>query len=188
MLSIFKSLPANQSKINLDNDQLWMFASKDPNSPSFDLDCLELQVLLKLSGVDYVVRPSIEPEASPNSKFSVNQILNTSTSEVNKPEDQNSMELTALSMFVESKLKPAIYLTLWADDKVYESYTKLMYSQKRNVLIKPFILNELQNIFLKKVDTGRTSFREEEIIYENAEECISFLSKYLGTNQYFGIE
>lgn len=93
----------------------------------------------------------------------------------------------AFSALLQQKLKPAFVHALWIDAANYVAFTRPAYAKAygffHTMYNLPRMHRQMQQ-YVNCIQPGNVK-EKEQVIYKNAKECITLLSKRLGENKYF---
>ncbi|XP_040267484.1 metaxin-1 [Bufo bufo] len=175
--------------------------------PSVDLDCLTVLTYAKFSGAPLKVHKLSNPWRSPSGQmpalrtpdegvvFQTSKIITyLRKQKYNADYDlsaKQGADTMAFISLLEEKLLPALIHTFWVDAKNYVEHTRRWYAEAIPFPLNFFIPNQIHKRHLERLQLIRgESWREEDEtlekqLYADAQECLTLLSRRLGTHSFF---
>ncbi|XP_073464903.1 metaxin-1 [Aquarana catesbeiana] len=175
--------------------------------PSVDIDCLTVLTYARFSGAPLKVHKLSNPWKSPSGQLPALKTQNDGVlfqpakiiTHLRKQKYNADYDLSATQgadtlafiSLLEEKLLPALIHSFWVDAKNYVDLTRKWYAETIPFPLNFFIPNQMHRRYLERLQLIRgESWREDDEVlerqlYTDAQECLSLLSKRLGTQKFF---
>ncbi|KAI7872531.1 hypothetical protein BDF14DRAFT_1877738 [Spinellus fusiger] len=193
-----KTYPAVYQPPRLQKDTLYIYGPGWNDSwGSFDVECLQLQIYLKICNIDFDIVNSNEPDASPSGALPFlatvtgsvlhGQQIHTWISENDKARSLSGKEAEEAKAFItlaNTKLKAALLYFQWLEPVNYTRVTSKAYFGHTPAPIHSILAYQKQQKTTQYLLADHDTLVREEI-YSDALHALEALSIQLGDNDYF---
>ncbi|XP_013385715.1 metaxin-1 isoform X2 [Lingula anatina] len=178
----------------------------DWDLPSVDTNCLTVLAYCKFSGVSIDIKATNNPRKSPTGCLPVLRHNGSAYTKVTdifsylrrknwgidfELNSKQSADILAFTSLLETKLLPAILHLWWGNSQVFIDITRPWYGSAVGFPQSLYVPNRMHKAATDRVETEcyphleMTPQEKENLIYKEAQECITLLSKRLGNKPFF---